>query len=77
MTDEQILTVRDIPVRNVMSETVREVPAGATATEAARQLFDSGVGSLLVGADPAPPDGIVTETDIAKYLPVHELHPGE
>jgi hypothetical protein len=52
MTDGQVPTGRDIPVRNVMSETVREVPAGAMATRAARQLFGSGIGSLPVGANP-------------------------
>lgn len=66
MTDEEIPTIRDMPVRSAMSETVQSVPADATATEAARHLFDSGIGSLLVGADPAPPDGIITETDFVE-----------
>lgn len=68
MTEIEHPTIRDVFVANVMSDTVQTIPADASAAEAARRLFESGIGSLLVGVDPAPPDGIVTETDFVELV---------
>lgn len=65
MTDE-IPSIRDIFVGSVMSETVQTIPADTSAAEAADRLFESGIGSLLVRNDSAPPDGIITETDFVE-----------
>jgi CBS domain-containing protein len=66
MTDDELPSVRDTFVGNVMSETVQTVPADASAAEAAGRLFESDIGSLLVGNGSAPPEGIITETDFVE-----------
>ncbi len=61
-------SIQDVFVSNVMEETIETVSADVSATQAARQLFDSDIGSLLVGADSAPPEGIVTESDFVELV---------
>lgn len=61
-------SIQDVFVSNVMEETIETVSADASATQAARKLFDSDIGSLLVGADSAPPEGIVTESDFVELV---------
>lgn len=55
--------LRDVFVANVMTGSVETIAADASATAAARRLIDSDIGSLLVGVESMPPDGIITETD--------------
>lgn len=74
MADEEIPTVRDVCVGNVMTEVVETIPADSTAAAAAERLFESDIGSLLVGADAGPPEGIVTESDFV-YLAATERDP--
>jgi signal-transduction protein with cAMP-binding, CBS, and nucleotidyltransferase domain len=61
-------SIQDVFVSNVMNETIRTVSADAPATDAARRLFEADIGSLLVGADAAPPTGIVTESDFVELV---------
>lgn len=55
----------DIPVRDVMSEPVREAPGDMAVTQVARILCDEQIGSVLVRGDP---DGILTDTDIVRSV---------
>lgn len=66
MSDDEIPSIRDIFIGNVMSETAQTIPADAPAAEAADRLFESGIGSLLVGNGSTPPEGIITETDFVE-----------
>lgn len=66
MSDAEIPSIRDVRVGNVMTTVVETVAADSTAAEAAKRLFESGIGSLLVGAESGSPDGIITETDFVE-----------
>lgn len=76
MTDNDIPSIRDVFVGQIMTETVETISSERTATEAAAQLFESGIGSLLVDADPGPPGGIITETDFVE-LAATKKHPAK
>ena len=58
--------LRDVFVANVMTGSVETITADASAAAAARQLFESDIGSLLVGVESPPPDGIITESDFVE-----------
>ncbi|MEF8814038.1 MAG: CBS domain-containing protein [Halovenus sp.] len=55
----------DIPVRDVMSEPVREASGDMAVTQVARILCDEQIGSVLVRGNP---DGILTDTDIVRAV---------
>jgi CBS domain-containing protein len=63
MAASDIPSIRDLQVDTVMTDAVAPVSADQTAATAAQRLFESDIGSLLVGADTGPPAGIKTETD--------------
>lgn len=53
----------DVFVSNVMTTDVESIDADASASQAARRLTESDIGSLLVGTETPPPAGIITESD--------------
>jgi CBS domain-containing protein len=64
----------DVFVANVMTEPVETIAPNASAATAARRLIEADIGSLLVGAESLPPDGILTESDFVR-LAAEERHP--
>ncbi|WP_295720481.1 CBS domain-containing protein [uncultured Halovibrio sp.] len=67
-----------VTVDDCMSAPVVTVSSTTTLGEAAELMRDENVKKLPVtGADGDGVVGLVTTTDIAKYLPVHEFHPEE
>ncbi|USZ67214.1 CBS domain-containing protein [Halorussus salilacus] len=57
----------DLPVEDVMTETVGTVSPGRPLDEAVEEMFELGGSSLVVEADDEP-DGIVTKTDVLEAL---------
>jgi CBS domain-containing protein len=53
-------------VRDLMSEGVVTAPLSATVQEAARQLLEHDVGSVIVVNDDGGPVGILTESDVIR-----------
>jgi CBS domain-containing protein len=53
-------------VQDLMSTGVVTVPLNATVQDAAGQLLEHGVGSVIIVNDDGGPVGILTETDIIK-----------
>jgi CBS domain-containing protein len=58
--------MEDTPVSEIMSSPVLTVDEETTVADAARQLADEHVGSLVVGEEVL--DGIVTETDVVRAV---------
>jgi CBS domain-containing protein len=59
----------DLPVRNLMSETVTTVRRSAPLDEAVETMFDRDISSLVVtNDDTEEPVGIVTKTDVIEAL---------
>lgn len=54
--------MKDSPVSDIMNSPVRTVDGETAIAEAARELTEQGIGSLVVGEERI--EGIVTETDI-------------
>lgn len=74
MTEREIPSIRDVCVGNVMTEAVETIGADRTASAAASRLFESDIGSLLVGVESGTPDGIITESDFVE-LAAREQEP--
>lgn len=64
MLVSQILVLKG----NAAAQPVATIAPGATVAEAARQLAERRIGSLVVSADGERPEGIVTERDIVREL---------
>ncbi len=59
----------DLPVQNLMSETVEAVERTAPLDEVVARMFDRGISSLVVTADGTDePIGIITKTDVLEAL---------
>ncbi|TKR24536.1 CBS domain-containing protein [Natronomonas salsuginis] len=58
----------DLPVRNVMSETVATIGRAAPLDEAVEAMLDRGISSLVVTDESDDPVGIVTKTDVIEAL---------
>jgi CBS domain-containing protein len=58
----------DLPVRNVMSETVATIDRAAPLDEAVEAMLDRGISSLVVTGESDDPIGIVTKTDVIEAL---------
>jgi CBS domain-containing protein len=62
----------DLPVRNLMSETVEAVARSASLDDVVARMFDQEISSLVVSGDETDetgePIGIVTKTDIIEAL---------
>jgi CBS domain-containing protein len=75
MSADELPSIRDALVGQVMSEAVETIPADSTVSDAATRLFDADIGSLLVDAETGSPDGILTESDFVA-LAARERDPG-
>lgn len=53
-------------VRDLMSADVVTVPIGATVEDAAGELLEQGVGSVILVSDDGGPVGILTESDVIR-----------
>ncbi|MFD1588994.1 CBS domain-containing protein [Halorientalis brevis] len=60
-----------VPVRDIMSTTVRTTEPGATAHDAATILREAAVGSVVV-AEANEPIGILTETDVVDVVQAND-----
>ncbi|MFO7925101.1 MAG: CBS domain-containing protein [Halobacteriota archaeon] len=58
----------DLPVRNVMSETVETIRRSAPLDEAVEAMLGRGISSLVVTDEDDDPVGIVTKTDVIESL---------
>ena len=59
----------DLPVRNLMSDTVATVERSAPLDEVVETMFERGISSLVVTADDTDePVGIITKTDVIEAL---------
>lgn len=58
----------DLPVRNLMSETVATVRRDTTLDEVVGRMFERGISSLVVTDDVDRPVGIITKTDLIEAL---------
>jgi len=58
----------DLPVRNLMSETVATVRRSAPLDEVVERMFELEISSLVVTDDSDAPIGIVTKTDVVEAL---------
>lgn len=58
--------MKDTPVNEIMNSPVRTVDGETTIADAARDLTEHRIGSLVVGEERI--DGIITETDIVRSV---------
>ncbi|MBL7001691.1 MAG: CBS domain-containing protein [Nitrosopumilus sp.] len=63
-------TPQKISVKQVMSNSVVSVDSSVTATDAAKMMEDTGVGSIVILED-AMPIGIITDRDFAIKITAH------
>lgn len=59
-------------VSHVMTSSVETIAPDAPVTDAARAMIDNNVGSLVIVDEENYPQGIITRTDIVKFVADHE-----
>jgi signal-transduction protein with cAMP-binding, CBS, and nucleotidyltransferase domain len=74
ITRDRKVALKNIKVRQIMSDKIVSVPAQETVGKVALMMKQHGVGSVLVN-DGTNPVGIVTETDIVQKVVAEELSP--